>query len=130
LPVSGIIRGGTRRRLLPGELVAYDAPYPEERYKAGARKFPQLVPVTPEHAQVAENKAAWQVLGTFHKPLLTAFSDGDPVTRGAEKPFQQLIPGAQGQPHVTIKDASHFLQEDKPEELTALIADFIQRTFA
>ena len=82
--------------------------------------------MTPEHASVAENKAAWAVLGSFDKPVLTAFSDGDPITRGGEKPFIERVPGARGQPHAIIAGAGHFLQEDRPEELCALIHDFIR----
>ena len=126
LPVGNIVRLGTRRGLGDREVAAYNAPYPEERYKAGARRFPALVPVTPEHAQVAENKAAWRVLEAFEKPFLTAFSDGDPVTRGADRQFQERVPGARGQKHVVIRDAGHFLQEDKPEELVAVIDGFIR----
>ena len=128
LPVGGIVQSGTKRALTPGEIAAYEAPFPEERYKAGARRFPALVPVTPEHGSVAENRAAWKVLDGFTKPLLTAFSDEDPVTRGGEKIFRGRVPGAHGQPHATIHGAGHFLQEDAPEQLVALIADFIERT--
>jgi haloalkane dehalogenase len=124
-PVGGILQGATCRALTDAEVAAYDAPFPDESYKAGARQFPTLVPVTPEHASVAENKAAWAVLETFDKPFLTAFSDLDPVTRGGEGAFQRRVPGAKGQPHVTIEGAHHFLQEDKPEEIAALINRFI-----
>jgi haloalkane dehalogenase len=125
---DAIINGGTQRDLNEAELAAYRAPYPDETYKAGARRFPRLVPITPEHGSVAENKAAWTVLEKFNKPVLTAFSDGDPVTRGGEQAFRERVPGAKGQKHVTIKGGGHFLQEDKPEEITALIDQFIRET--
>jgi haloalkane dehalogenase len=83
------------------------------------------VPITPEHASVAENIAAWKVLEAFDKPFLTAFSDGDPVTGGGERAFQERVPGAKGQPHVIIEGGGHFLQEDKPAELADLIDRFI-----
>ena len=124
-PVGFIVNTGTVRDLTPAEIAAYDAPFPDESYKEGARQFPTLVPVTPEHASVAENKAAWAVLETFDKPVLTAFGDKDAVTRGGEKAFIDRIPGARGQPHVILEGAGHFLQEDKPEELCALIDSFI-----
>jgi haloalkane dehalogenase len=122
-PTGFIVNTGCSRELSPAEIAAYDAPYPDESYKAGARVFPRLVPVTPEHASVAENKAAWDVLARFDKPLLTAFSDADPVTAGGDKIFQQRVPGAQGQPHVTLK-GGHFLQEDSPDEIAALLDRF------
>jgi haloalkane dehalogenase len=123
LPIGWLINKGTVRGLSDAERGAYDAPFPDERYKAGARQFPALVPITDAHASVAECKRAWEVLEKFDKPFLTAFSDGDPITRGGERIFQRRVPGAKGQPHTTIRHAGHFLQEDKPEELAALIHD-------
>ncbi|MCK6555373.1 haloalkane dehalogenase [Candidatus Binatia bacterium] len=128
LPIGDIVASGTVRPLTEAERAAYDAPFPDESYKAGARRFPVLVPVTPEHASVAENRDAWAVLERFTKPVLTAFSDSDPVTQGGERVFQERVPGAQGQPHVTIAGAGHFLQEDRPDEIAALIDGFIART--
>ena len=111
---------------LPAEVVAaYDAPFPDDQYKAGARVFPALVPVTPEMPGAAENRAAWDVLRQWEKPFLTAFSDCDPVTRGGERYFQKVVPGAQGQPHKTIQGGSHFLQEDKGEQFAQVVVDFI-----
>jgi haloalkane dehalogenase len=127
-PTSQIINGGSVRELTAGERTAYDAPYPDESYKAGARAFPPLVPVRPEMASVAENKAAWAVLEAFDKPFLTAFSDQDPITRGGEKVLQARIPGARGQAHVTIAGGGHFLQEDRPDEIAEVIDGFIKRT--
>ena len=129
-PIGHIVSGGTVRGLSAAEIAAYDAPFPDDRYKAGARQFPALVPITPDHPSVAENKAAWAVLETFGRPVLTCFSDRDPVTAGGDRPFQHRIPGAAGQPHVTIADAGHFLQEDKPEEIVSLILSFIAATGA
>lgn len=125
LPVGFILNGGCVRDLTDAEKAAYEAPYPEESYKAGARQFPALVPITPEHASVAENKAAWAVLERFEKPFLTAFSDSDAVTRGGEKAFQERVPGARVQAHVTLK-GGHFVQEDSPAEIAALIDGLIR----
>ena len=128
LHVGDIVSRGTVRGLTVAETTAYDAPFPDETYKAGARRFPALVPITPEHPSVAENKAAWDVLKTLDTPFLTAFSDKDPIMEGGERVFQKLIPGAVGQPHVTIREAGHFLQEDKPDELVGVIHNFIETT--
>ncbi len=127
-PVGMIVNGGVLRDLSPEEMAAYDAPYPDESYKACARLFPALVPVTPEHASVAENKAAWKVLEAFEKPFLTAFSDADPITKGGEAIFQSRVPGAKGRDHVTIVGASHFLQEDAPDQIAEVIDRFIAET--
>lgn len=126
MPIGWIVNGGTGRYLSPAEVAAYDAPFPDETYKEGARQFPTLVPVTPEHASVAENLAAWKVLEQFDRPVITAFSDGDPVTKGGEANIQARIPGTRGQPHVILK-GGHFLQEDCPEDIVAIIDGMIRR---
>ena len=126
MPIGMLINGGTVRDLSPDEVAAYDAPYPDESYKEGARQFPALVPVTPEHASVAENLEAWKVLECFERPLITAFSDSDPITKGGEAVFQARVPGAQGQPHVTLH-GGHFLQEDSPDAIVEVISDLITR---
>ncbi len=114
---------------LPPEVVAaYDAPFPDDSYKAGARAFPALVPTAPDDPASGPNRKAWEVLRRWEKPFLTAFSDGDPITRGGERVFQSQVPGAAGQPHTTIAGAGHFLQEDKGEELAAVVAAFIAQT--
>ncbi len=114
------------RRALPSTLArAYDAPFPNERFKAGARQFPSLVPIIPDNPAIPANRAAWARLATFDKPFLTAFSDGDPITRGGEALFREAVPGAAGQAHVTIEGAGHFLQEDKGETFAAVVLGFI-----
>lgn len=126
--VGGIIKGGCVSELPPEVVAAYNAPFPDDSYKAGARQFPVLVPISPDDPAAAANRNAWQVLMQWTKPLLTAFSDSDAVTRGGERVFQKLVPGAAGQPHVTIAGAGHFLQEDKGEEVAQVVIDFIART--
>ncbi len=128
--VGGIVKGGCVTDLPPEIVAAYDAPFPDDRYKAGARQFPMLVPVTREDPAAPPNRKAWEVLGRWTKPFLTAFSDSDPITGGADRVLQQAIPGAEGQPHTTITGAGHFLQEDKGEELARAVVDFIARTSA
>lgn len=119
-----IVDGGCLRELSSAEVAAYDAPYPDESYQAGARQFPVLVPVTPEHPSVTENKAAWIVLEAFTKPVITCFGKQDRVLGHLDTVIQRRIPGASGQPHCRI-EASHFCQEDQPERLVELILNFI-----
>ena len=128
LPVGRIIQSGCARPVAADVVAAYEAPFPDETYKAGARQFPLLVPTRPDDPASEANRAAWRSLERFEKPFLTAFSDSDPVTKGAERPMHKRIPGAAGQPHVTIERAGHFLQEDTGEELGRLVAQFIART--
>ena len=104
---------------------AYDAPFPDETYKAGARRVPMLVPTSPNDPSSQPNREAWEKLKNWHKPFLTAFSDSDPITKGGDILFQKLIPGCKGISHKTIVGAGHFLQEDKGPELAQLIVDFI-----
>jgi haloalkane dehalogenase len=125
-PAGGIIRGGTTRPLAEGVEAAYDAPYPDESYKAGARQFPLLVPTTEDDPGAIANRESWKILEKFDKPFLTCFSDKDAVTAGFDKVFHARIPGCSGQPHVTIKNAGHFLQEVASDELTSLILSFIK----
>lgn len=118
LPIGKIIQGATVRKLAEAEIRAYNAPYPEEKFKAAARKFPLLVPITPDDPAAAANRAAWEGLKNFSKPFLTLFGDSDPVTRGAHLLFRRYVPGAKGQPHAIIEQGGHFIQEDKPHELS------------
>ena len=126
--VGRIVGGGCLTDLAPEVVAAYDAPFPDESYKEGARQFPTLVPTSPDDPAAAPNRKAWETLTQFDKPFLCAFSDSDPITKGADKPLHQLIPGTKGQPHTTIGGASHFLQEDKGEELAKVVVDFIAST--
>jgi haloalkane dehalogenase len=124
--VGGILKGGCATALAPAVIDAYDAPFPDDRYKAGARQFPLLVPDAPDDPAAPANRAAWDALRRWTKPFLTAFSDSDPITAGGDRLFQREIPGCAGQPHTTITGAGHFLQEDKGEELARVVIDFIE----
>ena len=126
--IGRIIQGGTTTQLPDDVVAAYDAPFPDDTYKAGARQFPALVPTRPDDPASGPNRAAWEVLRRWEKPFLTAFSDSDPITRGADRLFQSLVPGAKGQSHTTIAGGGHFLQEDKGAELAAAVNAFIAAT--
>lgn len=118
-----IVQRGTQRELSQAEMNAYRAPFPDERYLAGARVLPTLV-----LSQQATNREAWKTLEEFDKPFLTLFSDGDPITAGGAKALRDRVPGAKGQPHATIENAGHFLQEDAANELARRIREFISST--
>jgi haloalkane dehalogenase len=109
----------------PSIAAAYDAPFPDPSYKAGPLIMPQRVPVFTNDPANEANRKAWEVFRRWEKPFLTAFSDGDPITRGGEVVFQRSVPGAKNQPHTTIKGAGHFLQEQAGEELARVIVKFI-----
>ena len=127
-PVGRIVSGGCATALDEAVVAAYDAPFPDDRYKAGARQFPVLVPATPDDPASAPNRKAWEALRSFTKPFLTAFSDQDPITGGLDQLFHEAVPGTKGQAHTTIAGGGHFLQEDRGEELARVVVDFIART--
>jgi haloalkane dehalogenase len=126
-PIGRIVAAGVGRKLSAAEIAAYDAPFPQARYKAGARAFPRLVPITPDNPASDANRAAWVTLATWNKPFLTCFSSGDPITRGGDKYMQSRIPGAQGQAHIRVR-GGHFLQEDSPRELAQAVNELIARS--
>jgi haloalkane dehalogenase len=128
--VGRILDGGCVTDLAPGVIAAYDAPFPDDRYKQGARQFPLLVPTRPDDPAAEPNRRAWEELERFEKPFLCAFSDSDPITAGADAILRARIPGAAGQNHTTIRGAGHFLQEDKGPELGEVIAEFVTTTSA
>ncbi len=123
IAVTGSIRG---RALSPAETAAYDAPFPEASYKMGPRAMPTQVPTLPDDPSVAANRRAWEIFEKWQKPFLTAFADNDPVTKGMGPAFIARVPGAAGQPHTTLEGAGHFVQEDCPEALAKIIADFVK----
>ncbi len=128
LPIGQIIQMATVTEVTPEFLAAYEAPFPDSSYKAGARAWPLLVPIHPEDPVAAEMSQARENLKKWKKPALVMFSDKDPITRGGDKFFRNLIPSAQNQPEIIIKGAGHFLQEDKGEEIAQHILKFISRT--
>ncbi|NVM44503.1 MAG: haloalkane dehalogenase [Candidatus Lokiarchaeota archaeon] len=124
--VGRIVQGGTIKNLSRDVIKAYDAPFPDDSFKAGARIMPSLVPISKDDPEHLTNKKAIEQFGKWKKPFLTAFSDGDPITKGGEKFWQETVPGAQSQNHTTIRDAGHFVQEDRGPELAKLIIRFIK----
>jgi haloalkane dehalogenase len=125
-PTGMIVNGGTVTDLPAEVIAAYDAPFPDESHKEGARQFPLLVPTSPDDPAAPANRKAWEVLEAFDKPFLTAFSDQDPITGGADRVFQERVPGAAGQPHTTIAGGGHFLQEDAGEDLARVVVDLLR----
>jgi haloalkane dehalogenase len=128
--VGRAVRAGCARPLAPEVVAAYDAPFPDESYKAGPRQFPMLVPASPDDPAAPANRAAWEVLSRYDKPFLTIFGAKDPITFGAQRFLQALIPGAAGQDHVILDDAGHFLQEDEGETVAQIVVDFIAKSKA
>jgi haloalkane dehalogenase len=122
-----VVAGATATELPPDVVAAYDAPFPDDTFLAGARAFPELVPTSSDDPAAPANRAAWEVLERWEKPFLTVFSDGDPITAGGDRAFQQRVPGAQGMPHLTLP-GGHFLQEDAGPELARAVVDLVAAT--
>jgi haloalkane dehalogenase len=125
LPVGPIVASACVRPVADDVRGAYDAPFPDESYKAAARQFPILIPLTTSDPAALRNRATWDVLERFERPFLTAPSDGDPLTRGWDEIFRRRVPGAAGQPHTTLQRGGHFVQEDCGEELAELLVKFL-----
>lgn len=128
LPVADIVQLGCARPLDPAAHAAYDAPFPDPTYKAGARAFPTLVPASPDDPASEPNRRAWLGLRQYTRPFLTLWGKRDPITRGGAERLQALIPGARGQAHAVFDDAGHFLQEDIGPDLAAAIVAFVRAT--
>ena len=128
LPVGRIVDGGCVSELAPEVVAAYDAPFPDESFKEGARQFPVLVPTRPDDPAAEANRRAWDVLRRFDRPFLCAYSDRDPITGGADRLFREQVPGAAGRDHPTITGGGHFLQEDQGPALAAVVAGFVGAT--
>jgi len=124
--VGRIVQGATITKLPRDVIKGYNAPFPDDSYKAGARIMPSLVPISKDDPEHESNKKAIEQFGKWKKPFLTAFADGDPITRGGDRFWQENVPGAQSQNHTVIKNAGHFVQEDKGPELANLIVKFIK----
>jgi haloalkane dehalogenase len=125
LPIGMIMQGATTTELDAEVIGAYEAPFPTAASKAGAQRFPLLVPLTEDDPGVAEMLAVQDALSRWDKPALVAFSDSDPVfpyPRSGEQ-FTRLIPSAGEQ--VRIEGAAHFLQEDRgPQIVEAMLSAF------
>ncbi len=127
MDVGRVLQGATVTNLPDDVVAAYNAPYPDKSYKGGAHQFPLLVPISPDMEGAKYIKPAKEIFKAWTKPALVMFSDKDPVTAGGDKGFRRLIPSAKDEPEIVIRDAGHFLQEDKGEEIAGHIADFIKR---
>jgi haloalkane dehalogenase len=127
LPIGFLVSAACLEPVPPEVVAAYDAPFPTPEHKAGARAFPGLIPQTPDDPATPANQRAWEVLTMWAKPFLCAYSDGDPITRGADKPFLERVPGTIGQPHTVIEGGGHFLQEDRGPELAGVIVSWLRR---
>ncbi|WAL65444.1 haloalkane dehalogenase [Amycolatopsis cynarae] len=127
LDIGRFVQSGCRTRLPDEVRAAYDAPFPNELYKAGPRAMPGLVPTRPDDPASEANRRAWSTLSTMDMPLLCAFSDGDPITSPMAPVLRRAVRGAAGLDHPTVPDAGHFLQEDAGERLGEIIARFVRR---
>ena len=123
LDCGRLVDNATANELSEAAQEAYQAPFPDELSMAGARHFPMLVPISPDDPAVPANRAAWQVLEQWTKPVLTLWAPDDPVLGGGQAAISERIPGAAGQPHDQFRPASHFIQEDQgPALAEAMVA--------
>lgn len=111
IPVAGLIATDALAAVGMMDVLAYDAPFPDNRYKAGVRRFPQLVPVEPGMNGVEHGKRAREFLSNewvgesfmaigmrdfvFDETTMMALH---PYIRGCSEPMR-------------VDDAGHFVQE-------------------
>ncbi len=122
--IGNIVNQFGRGSLSEAEIAAYRAPFPSNEYKEGARQFPLLVPASPDDPAAEDNRRAWQSLMQWDKPALMCFSDSDPITAGADRPFLKLVPGTRNQPHITLR-GSHFIQEEDGETWAKAVVEWM-----
>lgn len=128
LDVGRLVESGCLTELPEAVRAAYDAPFPDETYKAGPRVMPALVPTRPDDPATEPNRAAWQRLAGWCRPFLVAFADSDPITGPMAPVLRTSIPGAAGLDHPTLEGAGHFLQEDAGGRLGEIVAEFVRDT--
>ncbi len=119
---EGLFQRGTTRTLSNEDLAGYSAPFPNREFTAGVRMFPSLVA-----SQLRQNKKVMDHFFTsWDKPLLTAFGADDSLMAGRDEEWQTIVPGAKDQPHTIVERGAHFIQDDRPEEVSRLLIQFIQ----
>jgi haloalkane dehalogenase len=121
LDIARLVRSGCRTTLSDEVLRAYDAPFPDPTFKAGAKAMPEIMPTEPDNPASEANRTAWQRLSEWPKPFLVAFSDSDPITSAMGPILHRVVPGSTS---VTIEGGGHFLQEDTGPALAKAIAEF------
>jgi haloalkane dehalogenase len=128
LPIGMLIQNATATELSDEVLAAYEAPFPDEEMKAGAREWPDMVPRAEGGDGGEITSAAREKLAEWEKPAFVLFADSDPITKDGRDPLRELIPTASEQPDVWVEGAMHFLQEDAGEEIASEIVEFVDRT--
>lgn len=126
LRASDFVGAATVAPLEPAVLAAYDAPFPTPEHTAGLRQMTALLPLTRNDVGARIGRRSMRALEAFDRPFVTAYSDGDPATRGWESVFAERVPGARGRDHVRIENAGHFLQEDAGERLARVVVDVVR----
>lgn len=93
------------------EVAAYDAPFPDQAYKAGVRRFPELVPTDPDMEGAAAARAArdwWET--RFEGKSFMAIGLADPVL-GAEVMHAVRRHIRHCPAPLELPEAGHFVQE-------------------
>jgi haloalkane dehalogenase len=121
-----VLEQGTFKDLSPNEEAAYDAPFPDETYKAAPRQFPLNIPISTTDAEAMENQELWRLWEQWQKPFVTIFSDTDPISEGEQENFISRIPGARGQAHRVVPNTNHYIREDAPQLMAQYLREFFQ----
>ena len=125
LDIGRLVEAGTAQGLDDDVRAAYDAPFPTPESKAGALAFPEMVPTEPEHPNTAPMNKVRDALREWDKPALVVWGAEDTILPdGIARAMVELIPGARGP--VLLDGASHFLQEDRPDEVADAIRGLLR----
>ena len=127
-PQGDMVNSGVTTPLTPAEIAAYDAPYPDESYKTGPRRFPVILPIDPDNPARPANLAAWEQLAHWEKPVLTLFAETFIGTSMGPEKLIEHIPGAQGQAHAGLADTGFYIIEDAADELARRTREFLAAT--
>jgi haloalkane dehalogenase len=128
LPIGFLISEACYTDIPDDVKAAYEAPFPDASYQAGALELPLRVPTSPDDDGAEEIREAREILSEWDKPAFVLFAENDPITRPAADDLRSLIPTAQDQPEVWVENAAHFLQEDAGERIAEHIVEFVERT--
>jgi haloalkane dehalogenase len=123
-PQGHMVDDGVFHKLSAETIAAFDAPYIDESYKTGPRRFPMILPVTDDSPAIPANRAAWARLASWEKPVLTLYSAQFKGTAMGPERVLNHIPGTHNQDHALLEEAGFYIVEDQPEELARRIIRF------
>lgn len=123
---GNIMNWGSNTKLSDSIISKYDAPFQNKSDFISVRKFPSLIPLDKEDNEAIINRELNKKLRLFTKPFITIWGNHkDAMWIGKDSILQKNIIGAKNRKHYTL-ESNHFIQEDKPVELTQILIHFFK----